>query len=936
VRAALQRLDGWQTRAMESFGARATLPLDHCRSEIAASDVVILIQAGRYGSLVPGSTLSFTHHEYLVAQELKKPVLVFLEKYHALEDGLDREELEQLEEFRRVLLREAVVDVFEHSEDLATRVIAALHNWRRANERLRKASLVPIPPQPRVVHPYPIEAHFTGRGPERRLLSDWLDGGSESIFILEAMGGLGKTSLSWLWSQYDVLGIPLPSVAGRSYVRNPPATAVDGLFWWSFYETDSRFEAFFQAAVQYASAPESEDEEPRESLSAEDKLFELLKHKKILFVLDGFERELMSYQEGYQAAHGDIPPGGDSREARTCLDARAARFLKRACSTPGLAAKFLVTTRLFPANCEGHDGAPLSGCRKYLLSSFSDADVIAFFRSYGIQAPADQIQNLARKYGHHPLAVRLLAGVVKNDPFEPGEVGAAESYDPIPELIGRSHHVLQVAYESLSQQNQRLLSGIAAFRSVISSNEIEAVENTNARLEQRPPRDRQLLKAAIASLRSRNLLLFEERRRLFDLHPVVRKYAYERLLNKRDVHSGLSDYFERFAKSITVRDRQDLTPVIELFHQLLSEGSKHRALVLLHDRIFTPLVEWFHDVRTGLELFRAVTDQPLEHLPASNDVRWWFNRSYSELLRMSGLLRETLQWSTHSRSANRADELTGYSYNVKEIQVDSTRSRAERVRAMTAIGRLHDAIDTGVKMLRMLPHSPDDPEILSLGNELMFALHCAGRDAEGLRLAQTRQGGQRADVAVRLSLARRKRYHAIILLRAGKVREAYQMLMAGARFLEGMGRISAGLEEALLYAQQQAVCDAVSVEVGDRQVEGNLAYHARRLLVGLEKSRSLGFGEAEMFGLLALAQVSRAQRDSSACRHYAGLAETLAFRAGCRLLLIDSLLEFALAALAEGQTGEGRSMATRAAELCSCEDGSTYAPGLRLATSILK
>src|SRR5262245_41939076 len=60
-------------------------------------------------------------------------------------------------------------------------------------------SLLPCPPQPDFVHPYPLQASFTGRVNERKLLTEWLSRGTERILALIAIGGMGKSALSWAW-----------------------------------------------------------------------------------------------------------------------------------------------------------------------------------------------------------------------------------------------------------------------------------------------------------------------------------------------------------------------------------------------------------------------------------------------------------------------------------------------------------------------------------------------------------------------------------------------------------------------------------------------------------------------------------------------------------------------------------------------------------------
>lgn len=67
-----------KAHAMEFFGARPGAPKEECLGEVRKAHVFVLILGMRYGSLDPGSGLSFTHLEYLEAQRLSLPSLIYL------------------------------------------------------------------------------------------------------------------------------------------------------------------------------------------------------------------------------------------------------------------------------------------------------------------------------------------------------------------------------------------------------------------------------------------------------------------------------------------------------------------------------------------------------------------------------------------------------------------------------------------------------------------------------------------------------------------------------------------------------------------------------------------------------------------------------------------------------------------------------------------
>jgi len=63
-------------------------------------------------------------------------------------------------------------------------------------------------------------------------------------------------------------------------------------------------------------------------------------------------------------------------------------------------------------------------------------------------------------YGYHPLAPRLLAGMVIRDKRRSGDIQVASRYPVLPDLKGKEqHHMLQVSYDALDRQKRALLLG---------------------------------------------------------------------------------------------------------------------------------------------------------------------------------------------------------------------------------------------------------------------------------------------------------------------------------------------------------------------------------------------------------------------------------------------------------------------------------------------
>ena len=141
VEAALHRMKSTTFSGMEYFGSRPETPKEVCLTEVARSHVYVGIFAHRYGSLDKETGLSMTELEYREAQECDIPCLIYLmdKSVHVLLDNFerDREKAARLEALKRELLDRHTVSFFQNPDNLATRVLADLHNLLADMEVMR-------------------------------------------------------------------------------------------------------------------------------------------------------------------------------------------------------------------------------------------------------------------------------------------------------------------------------------------------------------------------------------------------------------------------------------------------------------------------------------------------------------------------------------------------------------------------------------------------------------------------------------------------------------------------------------------------------------------------------------------------------------------------------------------------------------------------------
>jgi hypothetical protein len=186
------------------------------------------------------------------------------------------------------------------------------------------------------------------------------------------------------------------------------------------------------------------------------------------------------------------------------------------------------------------------------------------------------------------------------------DIAAAKRLDVSGDLVQRQHHVLEAAYDSLTPARQTLLGRIACFRSPVTYETLRAIGEKGTRTEAPRRRGKDLqesspplrLRASVSDLDSdlgdlvaRGLVHHDVREGRFDLHPIVRRYAYDRLAapERAAAHTRLRDYFAAVPEPDKVTRLEDLNPVIELYHHTVRAGQLDEARTLFHNRLHDPL-----------------------------------------------------------------------------------------------------------------------------------------------------------------------------------------------------------------------------------------------------------------------------------------------------------------------------------------------------------
>jgi len=606
------------------------------------TDIYLGIFAQRYGYVPKENNprrLSITEMEYNRAVERDIPRLLFLMhddhpvKASDVEKGKGAVKLDKL---KQRIGTERVVNFFKSPEELRGQIIDSLSHYRdRKESEFHFVSDIPKPPEIYIAHPYTLlqTRDLIGRQSELNLLTDWVTKTGAAvyqarIFNVVAIGGMGKSALTWKWFN-DIAPNEMKPLAGR--------------MWWSFYESDATFENFIIRALAYVTGRAREDvEKNTKPGEREESLLATLDREPFLLVLDGLERIQIAYarMDANRLADDDLDqrtanvvagmmrlPDGAAQSftgqhrLRKTADPRAGNFLRRLARVR--ASRVLVSTRLYPADLQTATGEPWPGSFAALIEGLSDDDALNLWRAIGVSGSRDELLRLFHSFASHPLLIEALAGEIAHYHRAPGDFDTWRSnhpdFDPfsLPLVQARSH-ILEFALRGLNETAKKVLHTVAAFR-------MPATYDTLAALligvDKIFPNENEL-DVALMELEDRGLLGWDKRGNRYDLHPIVRGVVWAGLSEdmRRNVYTTLHAHFEAMPKIEFqhVERFEDLTPAIELYNTLIGLGRYDDAFVVFRDYILDATVYRLSASRPRIELSEMLFPDGLDQLPRLN------------------------------------------------------------------------------------------------------------------------------------------------------------------------------------------------------------------------------------------------------------------------------------------------------------------------------
>ena len=438
------------------------------------------------------------------------------------------------------------------------------------------------------------------------------------MLLFEAIGGTGKSMLTWEWATRHARG-----------VRDDWT----GVFWYSFYEKGAVMSDFCRRALAYMTGRPLKAFQKKRQRELGELLVRQLQARPWLLILDGLERVLVAYHRhdaaqlaDEQAGHTDEIARRDPCSAIRPLDNDLLRQL--AAVGPS---KVLITSRLVPRVLLNAASQPIPGVLHERLPGLRPGDAEALLRSCGARGDSRQMQDyLQRHCDCHPLVTGVVAGLINDylpdrgqfdawaaDPDHGGQLDVGHL-----DLIQKRNHILAVALEALSHPSRQLLSTLSllpesfdyailtalnphrlpepwaapesdrpdiagAWDFLSEEGQERARRQHAASLQDLAPRwarkhpvpetreTTAALTLTVRDLEQRGLLQYDRQVGRWDMHPVVRAVAFSGLHASDRNHLGqqIIDYFSQrprnpYERAETLDDVRDAITVVRTLLQI--------------------------------------------------------------------------------------------------------------------------------------------------------------------------------------------------------------------------------------------------------------------------------------------------------------------------------------------------------------------------------
>jgi tetratricopeptide (TPR) repeat protein len=588
---------------MENDSAKVGIDLiDSSLQMVRDSAAYVGIISHKYGQIPKcpkrnPRNLSITELEFDEAQRLNRPTLLFImgDKHQVIPGNVEtnasrRKKLSGFRDRAKKIKRDSHVHriyaTFENLEEFKSQAIHAVANLRRYLDEQPAAvqdhpvivveaepNTIPAPPDFYAEPPYIGSHEFLGRRAELERLSDWASpSDSHPIILFEAIGGAGKSLLTWEWTAKHA-----------TQIRGDWA----GRFWYSFYEKGAIMADFCRHALSYITGQPLHHFRKRKTVQLGEMLLGLLQKQPWLLVLDGLERVLVAYHRFDAAQLVDEEAGRTDEIAHRdpCAAIRPEDDDLLRALAGALPSKLILTSRLVPRVLLNSSSQLIPGVVRVPLPGLRPPDAEALLRACGISGNSQDIQHYLKNHCDcHPLVAGVLAGLINDylpdrgnfdawaeDAAYGGQLNLAAL-----DLIQKRNHILNAALTALSEKSRQLLSTLALISESVDYQTLSALNPHLPTVESSEfLAAQQELTKTVRDLERRGLLQYDAQTKRHDLHPVVRGIAAGKLRPEERENYGqrVVDYFSSqshnpYEQAETIEDLRNALHVVRTLLQM--------------------------------------------------------------------------------------------------------------------------------------------------------------------------------------------------------------------------------------------------------------------------------------------------------------------------------------------------------------------------------
>lgn len=572
--------------AMENSPAPSdTTIIESSLAMVQNASAYILIIGVKYGQIPVCSMrnpdqLSITELEFLEAQRLRRPILVFLMgDEHPVPKGegseKDPDKQAKLDSFiarAKKWQAESELDrvycIFNSLQEFSKKTGPALARLKQALDAIPTSRVSPatamqafdgIRAPALYASPGYLGSHeFIGRADQLCALDEWAQPSDRHpVLLFEAIGGSGKSILAWKWLN-----------------RDAPEARKDwaGRFWYSFYERGAQTRDFLLRVLAYTWGKTDPEWEQLAVSDLTVHLLPQLRRRPWLLVLDGIERLLVDYNRFDAQYRTDESAGTEDplsrRQPLTMVRDEDSELFRALLSVES--SKILITSRLLPRCMVNAAHQPLPGLLHHRLPGLRSEDAETLFRACSVFGESQAIRAyLKENCDCHPLVIGVLAGLVNR--FLPArgnfdrwrvarDGGLALDLSQL-DLTSRRSHILRYALMALPDTRRDLLGMLAMMLNEFDYRVLVALNPAN-----QDDSGTELSKV-VTDLEEHGFLLFDKRSGLYDLHPVVRSVVLGNLVPSAKERAGerVIDYFST-AAAAPLAEAQTLDDVLAAIH----------------------------------------------------------------------------------------------------------------------------------------------------------------------------------------------------------------------------------------------------------------------------------------------------------------------------------------------------------------------------------